>query len=133
MTAIVLNGNGNARPFRPPAPIPHTERLGPIQLLLALRDNPAAAWGIWHFEEPYVQARTVLGDTVVFSTPAAIRHVMVDNAENYPKDDLQRRVLAPGLGEGLLTAEGDTWQRVRRTLAPLFAPRAVDSMADIML
>ena len=40
------------------------------------------------------------------------------------KDDLQRRVLAPGLGHGLLTAEGEEWRLQRRTLAPLFSPRA---------
>jgi cytochrome P450 len=130
MSAATILTPGRA--FRPAAPIPHAERLGPLRLLLALRENPAAAWGIWHFEEPVVQARTVLGDTVVFSDPAAIRHVLVDNAASYPKDDLQRRVLAPGLGEGLLTAEGETWKRVRRTLAPLFSPRAVESLAGVM-
>jgi cytochrome P450 len=122
-----------ARAWRPPAPIPHTERLGPLSLLRQLRSNPAAAWGVWHFEEPHVAARTVLGDTVVLSMPPAIRHVLVDNAQNYPKDDLQRRVLKPGLGEGLLTAEGETWRRVRRTLAPLFTPRMVDGFAETML
>jgi cytochrome P450 len=121
------------RPYRPPAPIPHTERLGAIALLRQLRSNPAAAWGVWHFEEPFVQARTVLGDTVVISDPAVIRHVLVDNVANYPKDDLQRRILKPGLGEGLLTAEGETWKRVRRTLAPLFTPRMVDGFAVTML
>ncbi len=121
------------RAYRPPAPIPHTERLGAFALLRQLRSNPAAAWGVWHFEEPFVQARTVLGDTVVISDPAMIRHVLVDNVANYPKDDLQRRVLKPGLGEGLLTAEGENWKRVRRTLAPLFTPRMVDGFAATML
>lgn len=121
------------RGYRPPAPIPHTERLGAFALLRQLRDNPAAAWGVWHFEEPFVSARTVLGDTIVISDPAAIRRVLVENVGNYPKDDLQRRVLKPGLGEGLLTAEGETWKRVRRTLAPLFTPRMVDGFAGIML
>jgi cytochrome P450 len=121
------------RGYRPPAPIPHAERLGPIALLRQLRNNPAASWGVWHFEEPHVSARTVLGDTAVLSDPAMIRHVLVDNVQNYPKDELQRRVLKPGLGEGLLTAEGETWKRVRRTLAPLFTPRMVDGFAQTML
>jgi cytochrome P450 len=133
LTLVSPAGEGARRPYRPPAPIPHTERLGPVGLLRQLRANPAAAWGVWHFEEPFVAARTVLGDTVVLSDPAAIRHVLVENAENYPKDELQRRILKPGLGEGLLTAEGETWRRVRRTLAPLFTPRMVDGFADTML
>ena len=61
----------------------------------------------------------------VVSDPAAIRHILVENAANYRKDDLQLRVLAPGLGRGLLTAEGDEWRLQRRTLAPLFNPRTV--------
>ncbi len=132
LSAEFSSGESARRAYRPPAPIPHTERLGAFGLLRQLRANPAAAWGIWHFEEPHVAARTVLGDTVVLSDPAAIRHVLVDNAGNYPKDDLQRRILKPGLGEGLLTAEGETWRRVRRTLAPLFTPRMVDGFAETM-
>jgi len=135
MTSSLAGASGVQGPrlYRPPAPIPHTERLGPLALLRQLRANPAAAWGVWHFEEPFVAARTVLGDTVVLNEPAAIRHVLVDNVANYPKDDLQRRILKPGLGEGLLTAEGETWRRVRRTLAPLFSPRMVDGFAEVML
>jgi cytochrome P450 len=119
--------------FRPPAPIPHADRLGTLQLLATLRRNPAEIWGVWHFEEPYVAGRSVLGDTVVISNPEGLRHVLVTNVANYPKSELTRRVLAPGLGEGLLTAEGESWKRVRRTLAPLFVPRQVDSFASVML
>jgi cytochrome P450 len=66
-----------------------------------------------------------LGRITVVSDPAAIKHVLVDNAANYRKDDLQKRVLAPGLGKGLLTVEGEEWKLQRRTLAPLFSPRHV--------
>ena len=59
------------------------------------------------------------------SDPALIKHVLVDNAANYPKDRLQHRVLSSGLGRGLLLAEGELWRRQRRALAPLFAPRTV--------
>ena len=45
--------------------------------------------------------------------PAAIRRVLLDNAANYQKDNLQRRVLSAGLGEGLLSAEGDRWRAQR--------------------
>jgi cytochrome P450 len=68
----------------------------------------------------------------VVSDPALIRYLFVDNAANYRKDDLQRRVLAPGLGNGLLTAEGDEWRLQRRTLAPLFSARHVLGFAEPM-
>jgi cytochrome P450 len=101
---------------------------------MTVRRNPAAAWGVWHFEEPFVQARTILGDTLVVSDPAMLRHVLVDNVLNYPKSDITSRVLAPaGAKDGLLTAEGDSWRQMRRTLAPVFAPRNVDRFARTIL
>ncbi|HEX3495600.1 MAG TPA: cytochrome P450, partial [Methylocella sp.] len=60
---------------------------------------------------------------------AAVRRVFLDNAANYRKDDLQLRILRPGLGNGLLTAEGEGWRMQRRELAPLFSPRQIAEFA----
>jgi cytochrome P450 len=135
MSAAVIDLPGVERRFRPPAPIPHARRMNPLELILAIRRNPAEAWGVWHFEEPYVQASTpLLGNTIVVNDPAMLRHVLVDNVQNYPKSGIARRVLAPaGAAEGLLTSEGEDWRRMRRTLAPIFAPRNVDALADAIL
>ena len=117
----------------PPAPIPAEHVFGRFELLLRLRRNPLTIWRQEHFREPIVAGKSLLGYGVVLSDPAAIRHVLVDNVANYRKDDLQRAILAPGLGEGLLTVEGDAWKRARRTLAPLFTPRRVEILAQRML
>jgi cytochrome P450 len=111
--------------FRPPAPPRLREPLGTFEFLRLVRANPLATWADEHFEEPIIAGEGVLGRITVVSDPAAIRHVLVDNAANYRKDELQKRVLAPGLGKGLLTVEGEEWKLQRRTLAPLFAPRHV--------
>jgi cytochrome P450 len=111
--------------FRPPAPPPLREPLGTFEFLRRVRANPLATWADEHFSEPIVAGEGVLGRITVVSDPAAVKHVLVDNAANYRKDDLQKRVLAPGLGKGLLTVEGEEWKLQRRTLAPLFAPRHV--------
>lgn len=120
------------RSRRPPAPVPGERELSRLELLLRLRQNPLTIWRQRHFREPIVAGEGIFGYGVVLSDPAAIRHVLVENAANYRKDDLQRTILAPGLGEGLLTAEGEAWKRARRTLAPLFTPRAVTSLARRM-
>lgn len=70
---------------------------------------------------------------MVVNDPAIIRHVLVDNAANYRKDDLQLRILAPGLGRGLLTADGEEWWLQRRTIAPLFNPRTVSTFFPAMV
>ncbi|MBV1706235.1 MAG: cytochrome P450 [Hyphomicrobiales bacterium] len=121
-----------ARPYRPPAPLPRTKPLSKLGFMVALRENPISTWGIWNFENPITTGRTALGPMTGVSSPEGIRHVMVDNVGNYVKDRLQLRVLKPGLGTGLLTAEGESWKAARRTLAPLFAPRTVETFVGTM-
>ncbi len=119
--------------FRPPAPVPLERPLDLFPLLRELRRNPLATWTREHFTAPIVAGDSALGRVTVVSDPAAIRHILLDNAAKYRKDDLQRRVLAPGLGNGLLTAEGEEWRLQRRTLAPLFAPRHVSGFQSAMV
>ena len=104
-----------------------------FDFLAALRANPLTTWTEDHFEHLILAGEGALGRITIVHDPAAIRHVLVDNAANYRKDDLQRRVLAPGLGNGLLTAEGEEWRLQRRTLAPLFAPRHVAGFVPAMI
>ncbi|MGO4524380.1 cytochrome P450 [Microvirga sp. 2MCAF35] len=119
--------------FHPPHPKPRTEPLGTLAFLRAVRENPLNTWMEAHFEEPIITGDGALGRMTVVSDPAAIRHILVDNAANYRKDDLQLRILAPGLGRGLVTAEGDEWRLQRRTIAPLFTPRHVASFFPAMV
>src|SRR5215210_81089 len=119
--------------LRPPVP-PRGQGSGDlIDFLQAVRANPLTTWRQEHFERLIVADSGVLGRITTISYPQAIRHILVDNAENYRKDDLQRRVLSPGLGNGLLTAEGDEWRLQRRTLAPLFTPRHVAGFLPAMI
>jgi cytochrome P450 len=110
---------------RPPAPVPQPGALGPIALYRALRRNGVEAWREEAYEEPYVADRNQLGGFVLLNDPDLIRHVLVDNAANYPKDDLQLEKLTPAVGRGLLTADEESWRLQRRTVAPLFQPQAV--------
>ena len=64
--------------------------------------------------------------------PAAIKHVLLDNAPNYQKSEITRRILEPGLGRGLITSEGETWRRHRRTMSPAFDHRSIASYTPIM-
>jgi cytochrome P450 len=120
------------RRFRPPAPEPSATPPDLFGFLAAARSNPLETWTKVHFEKPIVYGKGVMGRVLVLNDPKAIRHVLLDNAQNYIKDDLQRRVLAPGEGEGLISAEGDSWRHLRRTLAPMFSPRNVAGFAPVM-
>ena len=118
--------------FRPRVPAPRTEQLGLFAFLKAARANLITTWLDEHFEHLVVAADGAMGRVTVVSDPALVRYLYVENAGNYRKDDLQRRVLAPGLGNGLLTAEGDEWRLQRRTLAPIFSARHVAGFAAAM-
>jgi hypothetical protein len=112
--------------LNPPAPVPREQALGPIALLRVLADNPLEAWTTAHFEQPIVMSGLSIGRVAVVNDPAAIRHVLLENCDNYQKDWLQRRVLSAGLTEGLLTAESHRHDDCHCTLCASPSPRAVD-------
>ena len=119
--------------YRPPAPIPLSKRPGAISLLFNLWRNPLSICGDRHFVEPIVSEKTIIGQISIVSAPEGVHHVLVANADNYPKDRRQLRILQPGLRTGLLTSSGDTWKVARHALAPLFTPSAVEAQANVML
>ena len=118
--------------FRPPFPPRRTKPLSTLGILSALARNPIEIWNQFHFEHKILIGPTWFGTRAVVSEPAAIRRVLLDNVANYRKDEVQLRILRPGLATGLLTAEGETWKAQRRALAPLFSPRQVASFAPAM-
>jgi cytochrome P450 len=122
----------SAAVFRPPRPIPHDQPIGVLRTILALRRNPLEVWSRAHYEQPILIGRSILGERAVVNEPAAVRRIFLDNAANYRKDALQLRVLAPGLGKGLLTVDGEDWRVQRRALAPLFSPRQILGFAAAM-
>lgn len=119
--------------FKPPVPAPSAKSLGPLALIRVLARNPLEAWTEAHFEKPIVMGGLPFGRVAVVSEPSAIRRVLLENAKNYHKDWLQRRVLSAGLTEGLLTAEDRQWRVQRRALAALFARTSVMNFAEAMM
>ena len=119
--------------FRPPAPVPQARMPGLIRLLATLGRNPLECWSAEFFERPIARVKLPFLEAVLVHDPDAIRHVLIDNAANYRKDPIQRRILAVGLADGLLSVEGARWDVQRRTLAPLFARRTVSCFTDAML
>src|SRR6266446_53662 len=104
-----------------------------IGRMAAMRVSPIGTWGQRAYEEDIIQGRFFGRSSFILNTPDAIRHVLVDNYENYTRTPAGIRVLRPMLGEGLLLAEGRAWKHQRRTLAPAFTPRAVASLVPHMI
>lgn len=64
--------------------------------------------------------------------PGALRRVLRDKVENYPKSLVTKLILGPAIGESLFVAEGAQWQWQRRAAAPAFTHRNVAALAPVM-
>src|SRR5882757_9389928 len=117
----------------PPAPPRAPASMTAFGRIMAMRENPIGTWAQRAYEEDVIRGRFLGRSSFILNTPDSIRHVLVDNYENYTRTPAGFRVLRPVLGEGLLIAEGRAWKHQRRTLAPAFTPRAVATLVPHMV
>ncbi len=100
--------------------------------LSLLRGSPWDDMEAWLRERgPTLRLEITGASYLVSSDPAFIRHVLLDNADNYVKD---LRSVAPFLGllgDGLLTSDGPLWRRQRATLARAFRVDALRNVVDV--
>ncbi|MDB5653815.1 MAG: cytochrome [Tardiphaga sp.] len=107
--------------------------MGPFGRMALMRRSAIDTWGQRAYEDDLVKGRFFGHASFILNAPDDIRHVLVDNYENYTRTSVGIRVLRPMLGEGLLLAEGRSWKHQRRTLAPAFTPRAVTTLVPHMV
>ena len=113
-------------PLVPPSPPRAPDDMTVFGRMKAMRNSPIGTWGQRAYEEDIVQGRFLGRSSFILNTPDAIRHVLVDNYENYTRDagrhpgvasDARRRPAdrrrprleapAPNAGAGLHAARGD--------------------------
>jgi cytochrome P450 len=68
----------------------------------------------------------------VVSCADLAHRILVEEADAFKKS-AALQFLVPLLGEGLLTAEGETHRRHRKLLAPAFAPRRLAAYGEVMV
>lgn len=116
------------RPFVPPAPVPPAAPMSSWRTLRATRRNILETWPRAAYEDMVVRRRLFGVEHIIVNDPRAVRHVLAGNAANYERPVIVRRQLRPGLGRGVLMAEGDAWRRQRRIVAPPFTPQSVNRL-----
>jgi cytochrome P450 len=130
MGESVVEDQGSPRLALPPRP---AAKLGLLKLLRATRENSVGTWIDAAFDMEISERRMLWRHVVIANAPDHVRHVMLDNADNYIRSALSRRLLEPGLGQGLLTTHGATWRRQRRAMAPAFAAKRIAAFAPAMV
>lgn len=64
--------------------------------------------------------------------PIAIREMLLDRVDDYPKSLVTKNLLRPAIGESLFIAEGAQWRWQRRAVAPAFSHRNMLNLSPIM-
>ncbi|MGF1501241.1 MAG: cytochrome P450 [Paracoccaceae bacterium] len=111
----------------PPAP------LGLWQAFRTARRNvleivPAAA-----YREPIVMGGR--GGRVrwrMLMDPPWVEHVLKTRAQDYPRSDVTRRLLAPREGQSLFTADWAEWRWQHRAMTPIFQHRNIVGLSSVM-
>lgn len=117
----------------PPAPVvvrgyplvgslPDLLRDAPRTLLEASRAHPGEV----------VSLRLGPVDLPIVSDPEHIQDVLMRNAHDFSKAGMWAATRAL-VGDGLLNSDGEAWKRQRRMLQPLFNPRHVAGLGDLMV
>lgn len=108
-------------------------RLGVIGTMRVMRDNVIDLYPDHIFDKDYSVRRFAFQTFVIVNRPDLIKEMLVAKPEIYTKGRLNRQILGPALGNGLLTAEGDFWRRQRRISAPAFHFQRLQTLAGIMV
>lgn len=126
-----------------PRPVPPPETRLPVRVPLGTK--PLGIWGslqagrrnvLGLVPEIAVRQPMVSGTTGkrwhMVMDPAALRHILRDAVDNYPKSVVTKLILEPAIGDSLFVAEGREWLWQRRTAAPVFSHRNVAALAPVM-
>lgn len=118
--------------FVPPFPV---RGAGPVASWRGLMGERARTlvhgWSELAFREKHLE-RTIFGYRIhILLDPDHVQHVLLDNAANYEKPRLVKRLLAPVIGRGLLSSDGSLWRDQRRIVAASFTPPAIDALVPV--
>lgn len=118
--------------FIPPHPPRRAKPVHTLRGLFGERARTAVyGWSELAFDSWHIK-RNVLGHTVhVVLKPEWVQRVLLDNAANYEKPKLVKRILAPTIGRGLLSSDGELWRAQRKIVAASFTPPAVDALVPV--
>lgn len=106
--------------FTPPLPPSRPEGTRFLGAWRAARQNLFAALPQRLYRAWLAEAKTPLFTSYLANQPDLVRRVLVEQHEDFPKSDLQARVLGDLLGQSVFVTNGALWRRQRRIIDPAF-------------
>lgn len=116
-------------PLYPPRVTPAKRKLPGLQYVARLVQNPLRTVPESVYREPIVPYANLRMPLAWVTGPDLISQVLLEETDRYLKTPVERRILGPTLGDGLLTASGASWRWQRKVAAPLF--RHADLLAYV--
>jgi cytochrome P450 len=109
------------------------EHLTMFESFAVMRDNYMNAWTANAYREPYVVNKVLGTPFIIVTKPEYIKHILLDNADNYEKSPMQQTTLVPFVGNGLIASEGAFWRRQRRIAQPAFHHKSLITFGETMV
>ncbi|MGA9245373.1 MAG: cytochrome P450 [Silvibacterium sp.] len=125
-TAFVQASPILAGPIPPAAPLPF------FKYLRTVRNNAIAVFHQDVFNEWIIETRVWKLHTFIVNDPAGIKHVLVDNADNYIKGNIEPHISGAESGR-FVAGEGEEWRERRRTMSSSFDYRSIAGNSSIIL
>ncbi len=114
----------------PPTVVPPAAPLSLPRYVLTFIGNPLRVMPRAVYHEPIVQ----YGRRLTWVTdPHLVKRVLLDDREDFPKTQVESRVLGGLLGKGILISEDRAWRWQRQTAAPIFRHADILQYAPTMV
>jgi cytochrome P450 len=104
----------------PPAVVPSKHALPLLMFLARFVRNPLRSLPRAVYHEPIVTYGRKKPLVAWVTDPDLTELILLKDAAKFPKTRLDKRILKPVVGEGLLTADGEHWRWQRKLASPLF-------------
>lgn len=116
-----------AGPIPPAAPLPFFKYVRTVQ------HNTIAGFHQDVYRQWIIETRLWKLHTFIVNDPAGIRHVLVDNADNYIKGTIEQRISGVSSDKRVIASEGEDWSERRRTMSSSFDYRSIAQNSSIIL
>ncbi|GLK62872.1 cytochrome P450 [Paracoccus kondratievae] len=119
------------QPLYPARVALHRKPMGVIVSAMTARRNVLELIPEIATRQPMVSGKTGKRWHMVMD-PDALRRLLKDRVEDYPKSIVTRLILEPAIGNSMFVAEGAHWRWQRLAAAPAFAQRHVEALGPVM-